>query len=101
MIDQFRQSRLDMDAKLKDRCDWAMNSRTSRHIEGDEFLLDDAVTSNGFTLSNNANLHVTKVGKVTLETYIDDNISELHSPTITVRRHFRCNGPTCYISSHS
>ena len=56
MIDQFRQSQLDMDAKLKDRCDWAMNSRTSRHIEGDEFLLHDAVTSNGFTLSNKVKL---------------------------------------------
>lgn len=57
-----------------------MDSGASRHLVGDESLLQDAVEcddQDGLTLPNDETLHVIKFGKVTFETLVDDEIHEV------------------------
>ena len=55
-----------------------MDSGASRHLVGDDTLLHDAVPcADGLTLPNDATLHVTKVGSVTIKSRVDDDIHEV------------------------
>ena len=68
------------DINSDSQCSWVMGSRSSRHLVGDEYLLQDAFrcdSQDGITLPNDEKNHVTKFGKVTFETVVDDDIHEV------------------------
>ena len=57
-----------------------MDSGASRHLVSDKSLLHDAVEcdyQDGLTLPNDETLLVTKIGKVTFETIVDDEVHEV------------------------
>ena len=63
------------------RSSWVMDSGAGRHLVGDESLLHDAVECDdqvGLTLPNDETLLVTKIGKITFETIVDDEVHEVN-----------------------
>ena len=58
-----------------------MDSNASRHLVGNKSLLHDDVEcddQDGLTLPNDETLLVSKIGKVTFETIVDDEVHEVN-----------------------